>query len=78
MCERSIRSGEFNGKHLFETKRLLKISSSKAAGRHVTENEAGGDFQQPIYRSRMAPCSTVICVTGSPEAFSSVRICSLR
>ena len=38
------------------------------------ENEVGCLFQQPTYSSRIAPCRTVICVTGSPEDFSSVRI----
>ena len=36
------------------------------------------EFSAADYSSRMAPCRTVICVTGLPEDFSSVGICSLR
>ena len=71
--------------------RLLKLVVNEAAGEKTPEAYPLGyieDFSRrerswaPVsatdYRSRMAPCSTVICVTGSPEDFNSVRICSLR
>ena len=66
---------------------LLKLFSSKAAGSldaeayYVPYVEVGKRLRTRLedsfsrrYSSRIAPWRTVICVTGSPELFNSLRI----
>jgi hypothetical protein len=58
-----------------QTPQLLGSPGLPAKGVRLVERSGQ---TKPPQRSRMTPCSTVTCVTGSPALFNSARICSLR